>query len=290
MDTLTSEQTAAYLARLGVPKPVSPDLDTLRSLVEAHLTKVAFENVDVLLHRPINLDANSLFAKIVERGRGGYCFELNSFFARLLQAMDYRLRLRLARVCWGMPRDAPTRHNYHLVLIVQLFDKDYLVDVGIGGPNPYLPLPLIPGMEGAEHPYTLRTPDAGEDFESGTLELCVRGGDDWIPIYRIDPHDQLWEDCVPLNWYMSTHPNSIMRRWLLLGRSDSKGWLTLVNGRYRRRLRNAGCNAVERRDIQDVDELLSILREKFCLHLSPDKDVEPLRGRLTDILGSNCDR
>lgn len=289
MDPLTSEQTAAYLARLGVPKPVSPDLDTLRSLVEAHLANVTFENIDALLDRPINLDANSLFSKIVEGGRGGYCFELNSFFARLLRALGYRLRLRMARVRWGMPRDTPHTLKQHLVLIVELFDKEYLVDVGFGGPNPFLPLPLTAGLESADHPYKLRALDVGDDCEPGTLELCVRGRDDWLPMYRIEPRDQLWTDCTPLNWYASTHPNCIMRRWLMAGRSDGEAWLSLINGRYRRRLRLDGCNAVEKRDIEDVDELLSILSDKFGLHPGRDLDVEPLRARLIEVLRNNAE-
>lgn len=289
MDPLTAEQAAAYLARLRLKKPSVPDLNALRSLVEAHVANVTFENVDVLLDRPINIDATSLFTKIVEGGRGGYCFELNSFFARLLRALGYSLRLRMARVRWGMPRDTPHTLKQHLVLIVQLLDEEYLVDVGFGGPNPFLPLLLTAGLESADHPYTLRALDAGDDCESGTLELCIRGRDEWLPIYRIEPRDQLWNDCVPLNWYASTHPKSIMRLWLMVGCSDGEAWLSLVNGRYRRRLRGAGCDAVEKRDIQDVDELLSILRDKFGFHLCPDKDVEPLRARLLDILRSSVD-
>lgn len=289
MDPLTAEQTAAYLARLGVPKPVSADLDTLFSLVEAHLTNVTFENVDALLGRPINLDANSLFSKIVKGGRGGYCFELNSFFARLLRSLGYRLRLRMARVRWGMPRDAPHTLKQHLVLIVELFDKEYLVDVGFGGPNPFLPLPLVAGLESGDHPYTLRSLDIDDDCEPGTLELCVRGRDEWLAMYRIEPRDQLWTDCAPLNWYTSTHPSCIMRRWLMVGRSDGEAWLSLVNGRYRRRLRHAGSNAVEKRDIEDVNELLSILSDKFRLHMGPGEGVELLRARLIEVLRSNAE-
>lgn len=74
-----------------------------------------------------------------------------------------------------------------------------------------------------------------------------------------------------------------------MGRSDGEAWLTLVNGRYRRRLRNSGCNAVEKRDIEDADELLCLIVDKFSLHLCPDKDVKPLRARLVDILRSNVE-
>ncbi|KAH7936653.1 hypothetical protein HPB49_002043 [Dermacentor silvarum] len=286
MDPLTAQQTAAYLARIGVPKrePFTANLDTLRTLMEAHLQRVTFENVDVLLGRTIALDVNSLFAKIVERGRGGYCFELNSLFARLLQALGYRLRLRMARVRWGLPRDAPMTLQQHVVLAVELPEGDHLVDVGFGAANPYFPLPLKETEGSADHPYRLRMLGADEDCDPGTLELCVRGRDDWIQMYRIEPRDQRWRDCVPLNWYTCTNPDSIMRRVLMMSRTDGQAWLTLFNGRYRRRLRGSGCDAVEKRDIRDVDELLNLMKNEFCLRLCPEKDLENLRAVLATLV------
>lgn len=285
MDPLSPEQTSAYLTRLGVSEKRHADLATLCSLVEAHLQRVAFENVDVLLHRSIEIDADPLFDKIVARGRGGYCFELNSLFGRLLRALGYRLRLRMARVRWLLPLEAPLALKQHLVLIVELAEGEYLVDVGFGSVNPYLPLPLTEqGTSSADHPYMLRSLGAKSDCEPETLELCIRGGEGWIPMYRIEPRDQRWRDCAPLNWYASTHPQSIMRRMLMVGLSDGEAWLSLNNGRYRRRLRRAGCDAVEKRDIRDADELLSLLQNEFRLPLCPEKDVEPLRARLETLL------
>ncbi|KAK8761070.1 hypothetical protein V5799_027663 [Amblyomma americanum] len=285
MDPLSPEQTSAYLTRLGVREKPCADLATLRSLVEAHLQRITFENVDVLLHRAIEIDADPLFAKIVGRGRGGYCFELNSLFGRLLKALGYRLRLRMARVRWGIPLDAPLTLKQHLVLIVELAEGECLVDVGFGSANPFLPLLLAEqGTSSADHPYVLRPLGSESDCEPGTLELCIRSRERWIPMYRIEPRDQRWRDCVPLNWYASTYPHSIMRRMLLVGRSDGEAWLSLNNGRYRRRLRRAGCDAVEKRDIRDADELLSVLQNEFRLPLCPEKDVEPLKARLAALL------
>ncbi|KAL1430380.1 hypothetical protein MTO96_015086 [Rhipicephalus appendiculatus] len=159
MDPLTAQQTDDYLARIGVPKkePFTADLGSLRTLIEAHLQRVTFENIDVMLGRPIALDVNSLFTKVVERGRGGYCFELNSLFARLLQALGYRLRLRMARVRWGLPREAPITLQQHVVLIVDIPEGEHLVDVGFGAANPYLPLPLNRNASQRESPVLAAT-------------------------------------------------------------------------------------------------------------------------------------
>ncbi|KAL1422444.1 hypothetical protein MTO96_022310 [Rhipicephalus appendiculatus] len=266
-------------------EPFTADLDSLRTLIEAHLQRVTFENIDVLLGRPIALDVDSLFTKIVERGRGGYCFELNSLFARLLQALGYRLRLRVARVRWGLTGDAPRTLKQHLVLIVELAEGEHLVDVGFGAANPYLPLPLNErnGIANHPHPHRLRPLGAEDDCEPGTLELCIRGRKEWVPMYRIEPRDQHWRDCAPLNWYTCTNPNSYMRPVLMMARSDGEAWLTLFNGHYRRRLRRLGPEAVEKRDIVNVDELLSLIQNEFRLVLSPE-DIELLRPRLATLI------
>ncbi|KAH6928062.1 hypothetical protein HPB50_011124 [Hyalomma asiaticum] len=285
MDPLTTQQTAAYLIRLGVPEgePFTADLDMLRTLVEAHVQRITFENVDVLVGRTVELDVTSLFTKIVEQGRGGYCSELNSLFARLLQALGYRLRLRMARVRWGLSQEAPTTIKQHLVIIVELPEGEHLVDVGFAAANPYLPLPLSERKESMDHPYLLRPLGAEADCEPGTLELCVRGRNEWIPMYRIEPRDQRWRDCVPLNWYTCTNPDSILRRVLVISRSDGEARLTLFNGHYRRRLRRRGWDAVEKRDIMNVDEVLSLLQNEFGLLLCPD-DLTQLRARLATLI------
>ena len=81
MTPLTPEQTHAYLHHIGIDDPGPPSLASLDRLIDAHLRRVAFENLDVLLDRPIEIDADKVFAKVVEGSRGGYCFELNSLFA-----------------------------------------------------------------------------------------------------------------------------------------------------------------------------------------------------------------
>src|SRR5262249_26446680 len=51
---------SAYLARIGVTDATSADLPTLRRLHRAHLAAIPFENLDIQLGRPIELDPASL--------------------------------------------------------------------------------------------------------------------------------------------------------------------------------------------------------------------------------------
>src|SRR5438874_538763 len=92
----------AYLNRIGYSGPRTPTLDTLRGLHRSHLLRVPFENLDIHSGRPIELDEERLFEKIVHHGRGGFCYELNGLFANLLREMGFPVSLLSA----GVARDA----------------------------------------------------------------------------------------------------------------------------------------------------------------------------------------
>ena len=79
----------AYLARIQWGSPVRQDLATLSALLRAHMTRIPFENLDVLLGHPIRLDLEGLQAKLVRARRGGYCFEHATLFAAALEALGF---------------------------------------------------------------------------------------------------------------------------------------------------------------------------------------------------------
>src|SRR5262245_2570020 len=59
---------------------------------------VPFENLDIHLGRPIVLDDDVFFDKIVERRRGGFCYELNGLFAALLRELGFDVTMLSAGV------------------------------------------------------------------------------------------------------------------------------------------------------------------------------------------------
>lgn len=126
-----------YLARIGYDGPLAVDRDTLEALQRAHMTAVPFENVDVYTRVPVRTGTDWSLPKVVDQGRGGWCFELNGAFGALLAALGFRvLRLAAAVVLRG-----PTDVVDHLTLEVLLDDGPYLVDVGFGD-GPCRPLAL----------------------------------------------------------------------------------------------------------------------------------------------------
>src|SRR5690242_16272279 len=90
----------AYFARIGYFGPRTPTLDTLRGVHRAHFHGVPFENLDVVLNRPIRLDPASLMQKIVAERRGGYCFESNALLMYALHTLGFVVTPLAARVLW----------------------------------------------------------------------------------------------------------------------------------------------------------------------------------------------
>lgn len=132
-----SRDVDAYLERIGFVGDVTPDLATLTALQAAHLRTVPFEALEVFAGRRVQADDDWAWNKIVDRRRGGWCFEANGAFALLLDALGFRVRRLGAAVLLG----GPAVLIDHLVLEVEL-DEAYLVEVGFGDQAPITPLPL----------------------------------------------------------------------------------------------------------------------------------------------------
>jgi N-hydroxyarylamine O-acetyltransferase len=174
----------AYLRRIGATRPDRPDADALRALHVAHLERVPFENLDIHRGVPIELGPASV-TKIVDRGRGGFCYELNGAFASLLAALGFEVALMQARAYRadgevGIPFD-------HLCLRVEL-DRPWLADVGFGA-SFVEPLRLEPGVDQLDPAGTYRIDDCGDGWFDLTadgarqyrFELAGRSLDEFAP-------------------------------------------------------------------------------------------------------------
>ncbi|MCY1287482.1 Arylamine N-acetyltransferase [compost metagenome] len=268
----TAEQLAACLARLGLPpQPEPATAANLDRLIDAALHHLPFENLDVLLDRPVRIEPDAVFAKLVGGGRGGYCFELNSLFARLLASLGYQVTLLVARVRWGVPADVGLTVQSHLLLRVELEEGSHLVDIGFGGPAPSRALPLAIGEE---LPGGWRI-DPGP--HEGELELSVRGQ----VLYHFSLAPQFWLDYLQRNWYTSTHPDSVFRRFLKAAISEDGVRLTLNDGQFNQRKPDG---EVLQLRLDDPDELIALLRERFRIRIDA-ADIAPLRSRLGGLAG-----
>jgi len=118
-----------YLSILGFEQE-DPSLDHLRRLVSAQLIRVPFENISKLyLKKTQNASYIPSLVKHldgIERfSLGGTCYANNPYFAELLRHCGYEVDLCGADM---------TRPDVHVVSIVRIEGREYLVDVGYGAP------------------------------------------------------------------------------------------------------------------------------------------------------------
>ncbi|MGD8405390.1 MAG: arylamine N-acetyltransferase [Anaerolineales bacterium] len=121
-----------YLNRIGFDGPVRLDVETLFGLHRTHLLTVPFENLDIHLEKPIELDEQALWRKIVLQGRGGFCYELNGMFAWLLRQIGFDVNYLNGRVYNHAGKRG--REFDHLTLRVNIPGEafSWLADVGFG--------------------------------------------------------------------------------------------------------------------------------------------------------------
>jgi len=119
-----------YLARFNYKGKVEPTLEVLKDLQKSHLLRVPFENLDIHFNRKIELDIEWIYQKIVEQGRGGFCYELNGLFYELLKSIGFQVK-RISARPYESNKDFGKEYD-HLAIIVRIQDLEYLTDVGFG--------------------------------------------------------------------------------------------------------------------------------------------------------------
>jgi N-hydroxyarylamine O-acetyltransferase len=119
--------TDIYLERLHYSGPLDPNIETLDALHRAHLMTIPYENLSIMAGQPFSLDEDALFEKMVLRRRGGFCYELNILFARLLRELGFHVDLLSARI---FKVDGSIGPNFDHATLVVYLDEPWLADVG----------------------------------------------------------------------------------------------------------------------------------------------------------------
>ncbi|MCX5536618.1 arylamine N-acetyltransferase [Streptomyces sp. NBC_00006] len=228
-------RTDAYLRRIGADRPSAPTADALRTLHVAHLLAVPFENLSVHLGEEIVLDADALVAKLVDRGRGGFCYELNGAFGALLSTLGFEVTPLQARVVGkdgrlGIPYD-------HMALRVRTAEgTTWLTDVGFGTHTHY-PLAFDERGEQADPGGVFRIEDtdtdgdADTDADAASVEAAAEGDllvlRDGEPQYLLEQHPRMLRDFEAGAWYHRTSPASHFTQSLVCSRLTEDGRITL---------------------------------------------------------------
>lgn len=261
-ERITPDAIERYLARIGLDRS-DHSLETLQL---AHVRSVPYENLDIHLGREIRLDLASLVAKLVDRRRGGYCFEQNTLWAAILEGLGHKVTRCLGRVRLGDP--VSPRPATHMALLVD----SQVIDVGFGAANPLGPVPL-----GGEATY-------GWCTWSTERATSPEGEDVWLvrlfdmPLYTFTEQPMHPIDYVAPNHLSATHPRSIFVQHRMVQRWDEADvQVGLVDLELTER-RPDGTVAVSTIDRADLG---AVLRDRFGLHLDDEELAQLAAARLT---------
>jgi N-hydroxyarylamine O-acetyltransferase len=203
-----------YLERVGSERDA-----TLVELQRAHATSIIFEGLSAHVGEPVPLDADALAAKLVDGGRGGYCFEQNMLFRAALEALGYEAVPHLARVRLGLAPGDPDRGRTHLLIrVTDARGERWHVDVGFGGGTPTEPMPWGPGDEHVLAGWRYRVVEQGDVWA-----LQTQDAGDWVDVYAFEPQPPPIIDIEMNNWWTATHPQSPFVSGLLVSRQWSDG-------------------------------------------------------------------
>ncbi len=248
----------AYLARVGYSGRLEPTETVLAHLHLAHATHIPFENIDVLLGRPPQLDLDSLQSKIVANRRGGYCFEQNLLFAAILEQVGFRVTRLAARVLYRATRKMP---RTHMLMRIDLPSGPWLADVGFGAEGLLHPLPLVPGQETRQFAWTYRLVP-----QNGMWRLQSKWPEGWGDLYEFSEDSQDPVDYEPGNYFVATHPMSPFTRTLTAQWPTPEARWVLRN---RDLVIDRGGGRVTTESVSDAD-LLGVLDRIFGLRLPAD--------------------
>ncbi len=247
----------AYFKRIGFSGEPTPTLSTLNALCLLQVKAMPFENLDLLLGRPIDLSDDAVDAKLVTAKRGGYCFEQNTLLLRVLLALGFEAKAVSARSRLQRARDF-TPPRTHVFLRVEVDGQTWFADAGIGGLSPTCALRFVLDAEQL-------TPHESRRFISvdGRFFHQAMLAGAWADVCEFTLEEMPAIDRELANWFTSAHPQSHFLNRLMAARAlDDGARLTLLNRDLTRRDK-AGVASTMR--IESPDHLLEVLDAEFGL-------------------------
>jgi N-hydroxyarylamine O-acetyltransferase len=231
-------------------------LETLRGLHKRHLLSVPFENLDIHLGRPIILNEDAFFEKIVKHHRGGFCYELNGSFAALLTRLGFKVTMLSARVASKSGGISPEFD--HMTLLVALKGR-WLVDVGFGDS---FTEPKRLDYSGPQSDngrvYRITRRSGGRLLSRWDAEKRL-----WEPQYIFSLRPRKLEDFVRRSRYQETSPNSHFKKGRLCTLLAQNGRVTLTDTKL---IVNRGRRRIER-PVKTRGEFDRLLQRWFGIDL-----------------------
>lgn len=246
-----------YFERLNLTD-ISCNYIGLKTIQIKHMLKIPFENLDVVVGRDIDLNIDHLFNKLIERKRGGYCFELNILHSFLLSSVGFKVKPVLGRVWLRDQESLPPRN--HLTHLVYVEDTTFVTDVGFGGLAPKIPLDIHFDGEVNDGDGIVRV----KNFNWNQFMVQRKVGDRWINQFSFEDVSISDEDINIANFFMSKNKSSHFFNKRFVAQFTDAGRIGLFENTFTERV---GCEIVNTITIGSYQEWHERLKSDFKLHL-----------------------
>lgn len=257
---LTKDQIAKYFERIGLKynQDATLNADYLDTIIKAQLRHIPFNAADVWANGSWpSLAIPDLYHKIIETKRGGYCYELNSLFCRLLKDLGFDAYLVIIHLYRA---DIKFNAPAHCGVIVTIDGKKRFADVGYGGPAPYGSVEF-----GGE------LMNGHKQMTDGVYTVIASKNADgsFLPRFKFKdmPCDPV--ELVPLNFHTSQRPDTVFRHSLELNIRFDDGFAEVHNKKFKY---NHGGEAFEK-EFTSKEEAVKVAEEVFGI----PKEVFPVR-------------
>ncbi|RVE58897.1 hypothetical protein OJAV_G00198570 [Oryzias javanicus] len=261
-----------YLSRIGFAGSASqPSLELLRSVHTCHLLSVPFEDLTLHSGGEVRLDLQLIYDKIVNKRRGGFCYENNGLFFWLLTHLGFHVTMMSGQVRNGITQMFGPPFD-HLILQVTVEGRRWLCDVGFGSSGFSAPLSLdTDGLQEEGHRvYRIRKNLEMHFLESQKEENRGEDGE-WTGIYKFTLTPRRLEDFTEMCQYHQSSPSSIFVCKSFCSVLKPFGRLTYIGRRLITTIfpseATDGKLEVTTVELKD-EEILEVLAEKFGIVLS----------------------
>ncbi len=244
--------SARLFKRIGHRRLRQPTIVNLRALHRCFMRSVPFENLDIHLGREIVLDIEAVYHKVVDQGRGGFCYELNGLFYFLLKEIGYNVRMVAAEVLFGSLRN----EFDHMALLIDDAKKMWLVDVGFGDSS-LAPLDLTSLEVQSDGRKSYRVTNVNR-----TYTMLRKDSQEWVPCYSFSLKSRSWLDFAKRCRWQQTSLDSHFTKVRLctlpqnFGRVSLSDNILTYSGRRAKRWATVG-----------EQEYLDVLRREFGINL-----------------------
>lgn len=254
---MTDRQIRMYLDRIGISEFRGPDLTGLKALQKAHISHIPFENIDIMRGKPISLDRERLFEKIIIGKRGGVCSELNTLYSWLLDSLGYRSESYISRI---ISKTMPVQHKSHRIMAVDVGGRKYITDVGFNYEHHRIPLKLEENFiqDDGECRYRF-----SRDDMLGWILWQERREFGWRKKISFTEDPCMDVDLVPVTFYAENHKDSAINKFIKVSLHVDGTFYALRSGLFLKEI--SGVEHVLEKGISEEREA-EILRQVF--HLS----------------------